>query len=130
MTRAVSINQQFRDWLKDPLFHDETSWPQPQWIVVLEAPPINTGKIKYPESSLLACLALRLVAEDAGVCIAPMISAQEHHYMCSGIRNDKTQSHKVLKEWAPDVITNFDLITNEALRDALCVGLAFLKRYQ
>jgi hypothetical protein len=125
MVRAQMIAEQFRIWLQ---YRSDVFLAEEPWTVVVEAPPVAVGTIRRPESSLLACLALRLVATENKLPIAPMISAQEHHWLCGGVRNDKVKAHAELKFWAPHVIAGFHDITNEALRDALGVGLAHLKR--
>lgn len=125
MVRAQMIAEQFRIWLQYRSFIFMAEQP---WIVVVEAPPVAVGTIRRPESSLLACLALRLVATENNLTIAPMVSAQEHHWVCGGVHNDKVKAHAELKSWAPHLVTGFNTITNEALRDALGVGLTHLKR--
>src|SRR6059058_3659589 len=100
---------------------------RPHQRVVHEAPPQGGGKFLKPELALVACFALRSAARACGFQVAPMIAPQTHKRLICGNGNAKKPvEHKVLREeLAPALpIIGFDQITNEAKRDALCVGLA------
>lgn len=99
--------------------------------VVHEAPPTGGGVVRSPESALLASLALRIAAEDLGFTLAPPVAVATHRKLvCGRVKGvDKKEEHRVLRTWAPDLIDGFaEHVTNEAKRDALCVGLAHLAR--
>lgn len=97
--------------------------------LVHEHPPIATGRIRRPEASLLASLALRLAA-PAGVVLQEMVSAATHkRALCGDRQADKRTQHAALKLLATDLgIGGMHLITNEDLRDALAIGLYHLTR--
>ncbi len=104
---------------------------QGEVVVVHESPPDGGGRIRRPESALLASLALEIATEDLGFTLAPPVAVATHRKLvCGRVRGvDKKEEHRVLRTWAPDLIDGYDRhVTNEAKRDALCVGLAHLHR--
>jgi len=99
--------------------------------VVHEAPPTGGGRIRSPESALLASLALRIAAEGLGFILAPPVAVATHRKLvCGRVKDvDKKEEHRVLGTWARDLVLGYDRhVTNEAKRDALCVGLTHLAR--
>lgn len=98
--------------------------------VVHEGPPVGGGRIMRPESSLLAALALRQVAARWVIPVAPMVQPQTHKRVVCGNGNaTKKEEHAALAQLATTLpILEYRRITNEATRDALCVGIAHLLR--
>jgi hypothetical protein len=96
--------------------------------LVHEGVPIGGGKIVRPESSLMASLALRQEAGLWGIPVKPMVQPQTHRRVVCGNQNaSKKEEHEALATLAQSLpIIGYELITNEATRDALCVGIAHL----
>lgn len=99
---------------------------RPHQRVVHESPAQGGGKFLKPELTLTACYALRVAARARGFQIAPMIAPQTHKRLICGNGNAKKPvEHAALAALAESLpIVGYDQITNEAKRDALCVGLA------
>lgn len=100
---------------------DLTSWP-----FVHEAPPIGGGRIRSPESALLAGLAVRasMWGHDCRGMIAP---AAHKNFICGNSKADKKEHHAALRATAERLrFLNYELITNEAKRDALSVALSYM----
>lgn len=97
--------------------------------LVHEHPPIAASRIRRPEASLLASLALRLAAKDSAT-LQEMVSASTHkRYVCGDKHATKKIHHAALRRVVADFgVGGMDLITNEDLRDALAVGLHHLTR--
>lgn len=98
--------------------------------IVHEGPPVGGGKILRPESSLLAALALRQAAARWEVPVTSMVQPQTHRrVICGNQRATKKEEHEALAQLAATLpIQDYDKITNEATRDALCVGITQLLR--
>lgn len=96
--------------------------------LVHEGVPIGGGKIVRPESSLMASLALRHEADLWGIPVKPMVQPQTHRrVVCGNAGASKKEEHEGLAKLASSLpIIGYELVTNEATRDALCVGIAHL----
>lgn len=96
--------------------------------IVHEAPPTGGGKFLKPELALLACYGLRRAAADLDITLQPMIAPQRHKRLICGNGNAKKPvEHAALAALAESLpIGGYGCITNEAKRDALCVGLGHL----
>jgi hypothetical protein len=89
---------------------------------VHEAPPVGGGRFLKPELSLVSALAFRM-AVGPMVSMLPMVRRQDHAKLICGNGNaSKTEHHAALKELFPQIVGS-DMVTNEATRDALSVGL-------
>jgi hypothetical protein len=123
LRRATELSKRFRDFLVHAWLHGVDG--------VLELahetpPPLRVSRIRSPESSLLASLALRIAADvSTGVVLGDMVTAQNHKQLICGNRlAEKAEHHAALKQLGVDLgIENFDLIKNEATRDALSIAL-------
>jgi hypothetical protein len=95
-----------------------------------EAPPVGGGRLRTPESAILAGLAVRLAAAKDWITIGPMVPPQVHKdFTCGNRRADKKEHHAALTALAAGLgIERWDLITNEAMRDAASVALTHLSR--
>lgn len=93
--------------------------------VVHEAPPIGGGRMRSPESSLLAAMAVRMAFTDDRYHLRPMVAPRTHKVFVSGnARATKGEHHAALKQVMADLeIQGAESITNEAHRDALSVAL-------
>lgn len=90
---------------------------------VHEAPPAGGGVLVRTESSILTAYAFREVIESFHIPLAAMVTPQAHKLLVSGNRYaDKKVHHAELKKLMIDMLDG-KLITNEATRDALSVGL-------
>lgn len=98
------------------------------WTVVHETPPAAGPRLHRPESALLACLALRVLAEDFRFGVAVPVDPRLHKRVVGGNPNaTKAEEHAALGALAVDVgLRGMAHITNVDKRDALCVGLAHL----
>jgi hypothetical protein len=93
---------------------------------VHEHPPVGGGSIRHPESSYLGSLAFRLAT--AHIPLLPMVRKQDHALLICGNRYaDKREHHAQLKLLF-DRIDGSELVTNEAMRDALSIALFAAKR--
>lgn len=93
-------------------------------MVVHETPPIATGKMSRPESSLVAAAVIRQVAQRHDYKIS-MVSNQHSKKVLVGNGNaDKKQWHKALDRLPWSHLGQKP--TNEGQRDALCLGLTYL----
>ena len=100
---------------------------RPDVMVAYETPPAG-GKMARPESSLMAAEAILIAADSLALQPPKMISAQRaKKSICGNPNADKPYVHKVLREQCFPWIGQSNLITNEAGRDALMVGLQCLK---
>lgn len=96
-----------------------TDWGEMR--AVHEAPPIGGGKFVNPEISLITAREFRRAC--VGLPMLPMVRRQDHARLICGLPNaPKPLHHKALKKLYPD-IRGTELVTNEAHRDALSVGL-------
>lgn len=122
LQRALSLGTQI-DWVLWEVHRNVA-------CVVHEGPPVGGGRILRPESSLLAALALRQAATRREVPIAPMVQPQTHKRVVCGNGNaTKKEEHAALAQLATTLpILEYQRVTNEATRDALCVALAHLIR--
>lgn len=96
---------------------------------VHESPP-NPAALKKGNSvsSLLAAQALRCAAAAEGVEFE-MVGAQSGKALVCGNANaKKAEAHAALKAHVLPWVEGSQKITNEAMRDALMVGLVWLKR--
>jgi Holliday junction resolvasome RuvABC endonuclease subunit len=89
---------------------------------VHEAPPVGSGMLRK-ESSILAGYNFEQVAEEMGVIGAPLVTPHAHKFLiCGNGRAGKKEHHEALKKLMTSIF-DAKLITNEALRDALSIGL-------
>lgn len=127
LRRATELAGRFKDFLFQARLHVEG----PLELVHEAPPPTSVARMRSPESSLLAALSFRIAGGNStGVLFGDMVSAQAHKYFVCGNRNaDKAEHHAVLKQLAVDFgIEGFDLVKNEATRDALSVALLHFTR--
>lgn len=100
--------------------------------IVHESPPNPNAVRGGGYSSLLAAQALRcaISAENASsLADIEMLGAQPaKKLICGNANAKKAQAHAVLKESVLPWIVNSQVVTNEATRDALMVGLLWLAR--
>lgn len=122
LQRAMNLGNQIHDVFRE-VYRNVT-------YVAHEGPPVGGGRILRPESSLLAALALRHAAARWEVPIAAMVQPQTHKRVVCGNGNaTKKEEHAALAQLATSLpILGYSLVTNEATRDALCVGIAHLLR--
>lgn len=94
----------------------------PVTTVVHETPPVATGRMSRPESSLVSATVIRQVAQRHG---HPVMMVSNQHSKKVLVRNGnatKPQWHKAL-----DRLTwTGPKPTNEGQRDAMCLGLTYL----
>jgi Holliday junction resolvasome RuvABC endonuclease subunit len=115
------------DELYDILWGILDSWDD-EWdfesaLFVHEAPPSGGGAMMRTESSILAGREFRRVAKDLTVLLDKLVTPQSHKkLLCGNHIAKKIQHHKAIKELLPQ-IHDSRLITNEATRDALSIGL-------
>lgn len=96
--------------------------------IVHESPP-NPAAVKGGGySSLLAAQALWCAAEAEGVGVEMLGAQPAKKLVCGNANAKKPEAHKVLKESVLPWIVNSKVITNEATRDALLIGLLWLHR--
>lgn len=124
LAKAEALTGEIRAWIEvlDPF--------DKAWIVVHEQPPGLRGrKIRNPESSMLAALAVRLGCQ--GYTRTPMVGRQSHaKFICGDGNATKIDHHAALKELAHELpIRNFEVVTNEGKRDALSIALYRLAHY-
>jgi len=94
---------------------------------VHETPPVNKGRMARPEVSLLTAYAWRRVTSS--LPRLPSVGRQHHCLLICGNGNaDKKIHHAALKELCQHQVRGFELVTNEAHRDALSIALAAAKR--
>lgn len=88
---------------------------------VHESPPTGGGKFLKPELSLLSGYAWRVATN--GYPRLPMVRRQDHcKLICGNANADKAVHHAALKKFFPDIVGS-ELVTNEALRDALSIAI-------
>ena len=127
LRRATALAGRFKDFLVHAWLHVDGLLE----LVHEAPPPTGVARMRSPESSLLAALAFRIAGENStGVLFGDMVAAQAHKYFICGNRNaDKAEHHTALKQLGVDLgIENFDLIKNEATRDALSIALLHFAR--
>jgi hypothetical protein len=100
------------------------------WQVVHESPPLGGGRIRSPESAILASHALRSAALDRDFEVLPMVAPQAHRRATTGQATIKKSEHHallmpLLYDLAP---ANLGVITNESRRDAISVAVTELVR--
>jgi hypothetical protein len=119
LQQYVALEMKIAQWMTQQNFSTD-------WQVVHETPPVGGGLMARPESSLLAAAAVRTATR--GYCLRPMIGRQKHAKLICGNGNaKKTEHHAALKQSAIDLnISGFEKVTNEGLRDACSIALAFL----
>jgi hypothetical protein len=78
----------------------------------------------------MASLALRREAAAWDIAVRPMVQPQSHRrVICGNPKASKKEEHEALATLVPALpIIGYSLVTNEATRDALCVGIAHLLR--
>jgi hypothetical protein len=127
---ATGNEENFRKAME--LTRNLTAWRQgietdvTDWEFVHEAPPVGGGRLRHPESALLASLAIRQSLWHHE-CL-PMMPPQRHKfYFCGNAKAHKKEHHEALMrvatEWG---VKGLEKIRNEATRDALSVGLTWL----
>lgn len=96
--------------------------------VVHESPP-NPAAVKgMGISSLLAAQSLHNAAKQVGIEITSIGAQPAKKFCCGNTKADKAEAHAALKTHILPWVAGADLITNEAKRDALMVGLLHLAR--
>jgi Holliday junction resolvasome RuvABC endonuclease subunit len=102
------------DWIDD--------WGQSIWSVH-EAPPAGGGTLMRPESSILGGREFRRVSLELTLPIDKLVTPQSHKKLiCGNHIAKKKPHHDAVRELLPR-IHDSRLIKNEALRDALSIGL-------
>jgi hypothetical protein len=90
---------------------------------VHEAPPVGGGVVQRTESSILGGREFRRVCGELVIPIDKLVTPQSHKKLiCGNHIASKKQHHDAIRELLPK-IHDSRLISNEALRDALSVGL-------
>lgn len=90
---------------------------------VHEAPPAGGGSLIRTESSILTGYAFRSVMQEYEIPIEVTVTPQSHKkLLCGNHIAKKPVHHEAIKDLLPKIV-NGALITNEAHRDALSVGL-------
>jgi hypothetical protein len=119
--KALTLTSEVRRWRCETGFH-KFLWPY-----VHEAPPVGGGRIKSPESALLASLAVRFAMEPME--FRGMITPAAHKkFICGNSKATKQEHHAALAELAKTLpINGYEKITNEAKRDALSIALYYLR---
>ena len=130
--RAMQVGHDFRLWLSEDVFAGHA---RIRLEIVHEQPPTGGGRIIRPEATILGGFATRIAARDIGVLTQRMVAPLSHKNLFCGPRKPgekgvtKAEHHAALKETAGRLgISGMDLITNEATRDALSIGLLHLTR--
>ena len=118
--KAMELTRNLTQWRRR-IRTDVTAWG-----FIHEAPPVGGGRIRHPESALLASLAIRQSLWEHE-CL-PMMPPQRHKfYFCGNAKAHKKEHHEALMRVATAWgVKGLELIKNEATRDALSVGLTFL----
>ena len=89
---------------------------------VNEAPPVGNGMMRT-ESSILAGYVFREVCAEQGIDSAALVTAHAHKaLLCGNGKASKKEHGEAVKRLLPDIFDG-KLISNEALRDALSIGL-------
>lgn len=116
LTRALYMRHKIADTVDD-------------WIpgflcrAVQESPPTGGGAMMRPESTMLGGVMFRLACADWGLENAPLVTPQSHKKLtCGNHIAKKKEHHDAIRNLLPQ-IHNSQIIKNEALRDALSVGL-------
>lgn len=92
-------------------------------LAVHEAPPAGGGQFVRTEASILTGFAFSTVADEYGLKIDATVTPQSvRKLICGNHLAPKAEWHTELKKLFP-VIAHNEMIKNEALRDALGVGL-------
>jgi hypothetical protein len=93
--------------------------------VLHETPPIATGKMSRPESSLVAAAVIRQVARRLGLPVSMVANQHSKKVLVGNGNADKKQWHKALDRlpWSSHVGAK---PTNEGQRDAFCLALTYL----
>ena len=90
---------------------------------VHEAPPSGGGAMMRTESSILTGYAFRQVMNSYNIEIDKTVTPQSHKkLLCGNHIAKKTEHHEAIKTLLPHILGNA-VITNEAMRDALSIGL-------
>lgn len=99
--------------------------------VAYEAPPVG-GRIRAPESSQMAALALRIACQERQIPTHIVYPRSAKWLICGNASADKKEAHAALAEFAERVgISSYRAwITNEAKRDAMLVALYHLSRQE
>jgi hypothetical protein len=122
LRRAVLVAAMLGEFLDD--------YRGPEWVLRHELPiPLKPNpKIWRPESSLIAATAVRVIASERRIPVAEMMGAQTHKRITSGQANaDKISHHAALEHLAAGLgVGGWELVTNEAKRDAASIALAHL----
>lgn len=121
LERALDIRHRYTEVLNNRWIKDMS--------VVHEMVPVG-GPLRSPESSLLAAVALRIAAEDLGCPLEPSVAPKRHRKaICGNANAKKPEAHRALTNLATLLpIGGYSLVTNEATRDALAIGLTHLLR--
>jgi hypothetical protein len=127
LRRATELHGLFGNWMLQSVLMLVSGFGLE---IVHEQPPIGGGRVVRPESSLLASMAVRLVADRHALPVARMVAPQSHkHFICGDRKADKKTHHAALKKVVADLgVRGMDIVTNEDLRDALSIGLLHLTR--
>jgi hypothetical protein len=95
-------------------------------ILIIEHPPVATGKIKRPEASLLAAAAISF-ALDADPFY---VGASEARSMICGVVGKKSDLMRVFNHQFPSLMAQLTgHANNEATRDAMALALAGLMKF-
>lgn len=121
MRRALLLREQVSPWLARMIRTMQMEG------VVHEAIP-EGNFIKHPEASLLSAMAVNVAAQDHGISVLTPIHKYTHsNFTCGNSKATKKEHGAALMKLAEELnIFNRQLITNEALRDALSIGLTQL----
>lgn len=121
LRRGIDVYRMMKATLRD--------LPVPIDWVAHESPPNPSAMKNTDTSSLQASQALWCAMDELGLGEPEMIGSQPGKKLVCGNGNaKKPEAHKALKEDVLPWIVNSQVITNEAHRDALMVGLVKLAR--
>jgi Holliday junction resolvasome RuvABC endonuclease subunit len=92
-----------------------------------EAPPTGGGRLRRPESAILAGAVVRICCADLGL-VPVMPANQSAKWLLTGRRTNVTKGQVGAALNELDWLEGRELLTNEHKRDAAAVGLAWLER--
>lgn len=122
LARCWELSVLVQRWLADTLDRPH------RYHLVYEAVPSGGGRLMHTGSSLLAAAALRFGAGPLRVAL-PVPARAHKRFVCGDANAKKSVHHAALKSLATSLpIDGFGLVTNEAIRDSVSVGLTHLYR--
>jgi len=114
--------------IEDQVFNVLEEWCDAYSIYSLatavhEAPPAGGGTIMRPESTILGGFAFQSACSDLHIQMDDLVTPQAHKsLLCGNHIAKKQEHHNAIRNLLPQIFES-RLITNEATRDALSIGL-------